>query len=311
MDELIEPLCVSALNTPGTEASASVFLRVMQDALFGRGHPGFGASDLLMPRTDLSQLFPQAATEWLASRHGDRVEVHLSTRVQGLRVDTQGWQLDGAGATWFDHVIWATGACPCRASHGPRSHAGRPARFRPEKPCRAGPTPPAALPHAAITTVYAHAARRAASAPHDSPCGPMPDAHTAPAQFVFDRGLLSPQDPTQQGLLAFVVSASDGDREDLQRRVLQQASDQLGLQTLRALQTVVEKRATFACTPGLRRPGMAIAPGLWAAGDFVDGPYPPPWKAPCAAAWRQPRPPASRRPATPLSACSQSFSPAV
>jgi hypothetical protein len=35
-----------------------------------------------------------------------------------------------------------------------------------------------------------------------------------------------------------------------------------------------ERRATFACTPGLRRPSAAIAPGLWAAGDHVDGPYP-------------------------------------
>jgi len=35
MAELIEPLCVSALNTPSARASAQVFLRVMQDALFG------------------------------------------------------------------------------------------------------------------------------------------------------------------------------------------------------------------------------------------------------------------------------------
>ena len=40
------------------------------------------------------------------------------------------------------------------------------------------------------------------------------------------------------------------------------------------VQTVVEKRATFACTPGLRRPGMAIAPGLLACGEYVAGPYP-------------------------------------
>jgi hydroxysqualene dehydroxylase len=26
--------------------------------------------------------------------------------------------------------------------------------------------------------------------------------------------------------------------------------------------------------PGLRRPPMAIAPGLWACGDYVEGPYP-------------------------------------
>ncbi len=47
--------------------------------------------------------------------------------------------------------------------------------------------------------------------------------------------------------------------------------DERGLQPLL---TVVEKRATFACTPGARRPGMAIAPGLWACGDYVEGPYP-------------------------------------
>jgi len=35
-----------------------------------------------------------------------------------------------------------------------------------------------------------------------------------------------------------------------------------------------DKRATFRCTPGLRRPPAAIAAGLWAAGDYVAGPYP-------------------------------------
>jgi predicted NAD/FAD-dependent oxidoreductase len=37
---------------------------------------------------------------------------------------------------------------------------------------------------------------------------------------------------------------------------------------------VVEKRATFACTPSLPRPPQAIAPGLFACGDYVEGPYP-------------------------------------
>ena len=40
------------------------------------------------------------------------------------------------------------------------------------------------------------------------------------------------------------------------------------------IKTVVEKRATFACTPGLRRPALQIAPGLLACGDYVEGPYP-------------------------------------
>ena len=52
-----------------------------------------------------------------------------------------------------------------------------------------------------------------------------------------------------------------------------QAKKHLGL-TLQAVQTVVEKRATFACTPALTRPPMRIAPGLLSCGDYVDGPYP-------------------------------------
>ena len=91
----------------------------------------------------------------------------------------------------------------------------------------------------------------------------------APAQFVFDRGQLG----GPQGLLAFVISASRGDRDDLQDQVLTQARDQLGL-NLQAIQTVIEKRATFACTPGLQRPPTRVAPGLLACGDYIEGPYP-------------------------------------
>ena len=40
------------------------------------------------------------------------------------------------------------------------------------------------------------------------------------------------------------------------------------------LHVAAERRATFACTPGLQRPQMAVAPGLLAAGDYVAGPYP-------------------------------------
>jgi len=56
--------------------------------------------------------------------------------------------------------------------------------------------------------------------------------------------------------------------------VLAQARQQLGWTTIRPLRTIVERRATFACVPGLQRPPMRIADGLWACGDYVDGPYP-------------------------------------
>jgi hypothetical protein len=96
----------------------------------------------------------------------------------------------------------------------------------------------------------------------------------APAQFVFDRGQLG----GPQGVLAFVVSASQGSREELQTQVLAQAHIQLeeflNGQTLTALQTVVEKQATFSCTPRLVRPPQRVAPGFLACGDYIYAPFP-------------------------------------
>ena len=58
---------------------------------------------------------------------------------------------------------------------------------------------------------------------------------------------------------------------------LKQANAELG-RFLRAplavVRTIIEKRATFACTPGLVRPPMDVAPGLLACGDYLAGPYP-------------------------------------
>ena len=64
-DELIDPLCVAALNTPAAQASASVFLRVLHDALFS----GPGSSDLLLPRRPLSELLAEPAQACLLG-HG-------------------------------------------------------------------------------------------------------------------------------------------------------------------------------------------------------------------------------------------------
>jgi hypothetical protein len=73
--------------------------------------------------------------------------------------------------------------------------------------------------------------------------------------------------------LAFVVSASTDNAARLSAAVVQQAQTQLGL-AIQPIQTIVEKRATFACTPQVQRPPMAVAPGLVRAGDQVQGPYP-------------------------------------
>mgnify|MGYP000530026561 CR=1 FL=1 len=250
--ELIEPLCVSALNTPPGQASAQVFLRVLRDALFGVQ----GGSRLLLPRVDLSALFPDAAASWVQEHGG---QLRLGQRVGTLQPHGTQWLVQGEP---FDAVILATTAphaalilnASVKEAAAPVTESVR----RWIDSCLA-------LQYEAITTVYAWA-----------PQATLTEAMLAlrssaqfPAQFVFDRGQLG----GPAGLLAFVVSAAQGERVTLQAQVLAQAKTQLGLD-LQAIQTVVEKRATFACTPGLQRPLPFIAPGLLACGDYVAGPYP-------------------------------------
>ena len=255
MDTFIEPLCVSALNTPAAQASGAVFLRVLHDALFG----GPGSSNLLLPWVDLGALFPQAASRWL-QEHGHAV--HTGQRVRSLAHDAQApagrWVADGKA---FDRVILAISASDAARSvvewsqHAPDSIASS---------LRSWAASAQALHHEAITSVYAQAANGLSR-----PMLALPAAPRHPAQFVFDRGRIG----GPHGLLAFVVSASTGEREALQEQVVAQAQEQLGLR-IQPLRTITEKRATFACTPGLRRPAMRIAPGLLACGDYIEGPYP-------------------------------------
>ena len=253
---LVEPLCVSALNTPAERACAQVFLRVMQDALFSQP----GGADLLLPRTDLSALLPDAALAWLTERGP---APRLGARVQALTRSATGWQLSASGSADldnteenFDAVLLA-----CPPPEAARLATGTMADWAAQA---------AGLQHEPIATVYARVV------PGESAANKLPQpmlalhcSADAPAQFVFDRGQLG----GPAGLLAFVVSASVGDKALLSAQVLAQGQAQLGLQ-FELVQTIVEKRATFACTPGLLRPAAQIAPGLLACGDYVAGPYP-------------------------------------
>jgi len=89
---LWRPLCVSALNTPPELASASVFLAVLRDTLGASA----AASDLVLPRVDLSRLFPEPAVQFVRAHGG---EVRLQSPVKDL----------GALRQEFGHLIIAVG----------------------------------------------------------------------------------------------------------------------------------------------------------------------------------------------------------
>ena len=262
--DLIDPLCVAALNTPAEAASASVFLRVLKDALFSGAHfsgvdfsgahfSGAGSADLLLPRSDLSQLLPDPALRWLAQAGA---VVRSGHRVQAIDAGAAGWQVDGET---FDHVVLA--ATATEAARLAEPHAADWARTA------------RAMRYEPIVTVYL----RSAGARLPEPMLALRAGASAPAQFVFDRGQLG----GPPGLLAFVVSGAAEWVARGQQAVLdatfEQAHTALGAHLGAALETVqvlVDKRATFACTPGLARPAAFIAKGLHAAGDYVAGPYP-------------------------------------
>ncbi len=251
MRDLIEPLCVAALNTPAREASAAVWLRVLRDALFG----GRGSSDLLLPRSGLDALLPQPGRRWLEAQG---VPVRLGRRVQRLEpVGGGGWRVDGEA---FDAVLLA-----CTATEAAR--LARP--VAPGWSALAG-----ALRYEPIVTVYL----RDAWPPSPLPMLALRSGADAPAQFAFDLARLG----GPAGVSAWVVSGAaeplaEG-LEALAQVICRQAATLQGAPAARPPPTLVhaaaERRATFRCTPALRRPPAAIAPGLWAAGDYVAGPYP-------------------------------------
>ena len=250
---LIEPLCIAALNTEMQRASGQVFLRVLRDALFG----GPGSADLLIPTVPLSALLPEPALRWLAQA-GARYR--LGHRVMALQPASKepstGWLVDGEA---FDAVVLA-----CSSVEAARLAL-------PQNPAWAAQA--TALRHEPIVTVWLHDPKLRLSQPMVA----LATGTRAPAQFAFDLGQLGLAPQT----LAFVVSGAgpwvDEGLTSTADAVIAQARRQFPgsfVQDQPLRHVAAERRATFACTPGLQRPAMHIAPGLLAAGDYMHGPYP-------------------------------------
>lgn len=256
------PLCIAALNTPPDSASAQVFLNVLKDSLGARR----AASDMLIPRVDLSALFPQHAAVFIEQRSG---EVRCGASVKQIRREAAEWKLEysqaadvPADSAHFDAVVVATSATQAASLLNGLIDTEN----------------ISALCHEPITTCYM---QYPANLRLPGPLFALADDAEARewGQFVFDRGWLNDK---QAGLLAVVVSASSEaialGHEALSSAVAAQLARvfrQPALSTPEWSQVITEKRATFACTPALSRPGNATTlPGLAIAGDYTASDYP-------------------------------------
>ncbi|MDQ2823768.1 MAG: hydroxysqualene dehydroxylase HpnE [Pseudomonadota bacterium] len=251
------PLCLAALNTPLEQASAQVFLAVLRDSLGARR----AASDMLLPRVDMGTLLPVAAAKYV-ERHGGTVR--LGSKVTRLHRGER-WIIDASDSDsdTFDAVVLAT---PASTTAQLLEAVGG---------ADATVAQLTALTYEPIVTCYLQY-DKAVRLP--LPFYALLDDAAAGhwGQFVFDRGQL---DASQAGLLSVVISAAADavtmDRAALAEAIAQQLTQLFSLPAPSWTQVIAEKRATFACTPGLLRPGNDIGvPGLALAGDYTASDYP-------------------------------------
>lgn len=100
---LWEPLCIAALNTLPSIASARVFVEVLRRAFTGNSH----ASDLIIPRVDLSQLLPEPAIAEVANLGG---KIQLASPVLSVTPTSSTVKIAVRDEVHeFDQVVVATG----------------------------------------------------------------------------------------------------------------------------------------------------------------------------------------------------------
>jgi squalene-associated FAD-dependent desaturase len=267
---LWRPLCVAALNTPPQRASALVFLAVLRDSLGARR----GASDMLLPRIDLSALLPQAAADFIVDA-GGAVETGAAVKRIERASDNANWLLHFGHAGDADNV-----QRPVRAALAADRIviATAPEQAAALLNDLSDTSALAALRYEPITTCYLqYAPRTRLPRPFYALLDNTGDATWG--QYIFDRGQL---DAAQDGLLAVVVSSSaeaiESGAAALGESIATQLSAAFKLPALAAplwSKVITEKRATFSCTPDLRRPAQRTdADGIVLAGDYTAGDYP-------------------------------------
>lgn len=227
------PLCVSALNTPPAQASANVFLAVLRDTLAGAA----AASDLILPRVDLSKLFPEPAAAWLQARGA---EIRCATTVREL----------GTLRAEYSATIVAVG----------------PHQLNGLLPDLAGE-----FDYQPITTCYLQYDENT-RLPF-----PMLGLADGLVQWVFDRGALAGESGRLAAVISAQGEHQRMSQEELAQACHRELAAALeDLPEPKWSRVIAEKRATIAVPPGLQRPAIETPlPGVFLAGDYTDPEYPP------------------------------------
>ena len=249
---LWNPLCVAALNTRPDQASARVFLRVLRDSF----SPARNDCDLLLPRTDLTTLFPEPAAAYVEARGG---LIRTGCRVTAINCRNDGFNVTAGGLSHaFSHVI-----CALPPHQANTFLIGVPALAQIAKTIERFSFQP-------IYSVYLHYPRSIRLP------APMLGFDSALLHWAFDREFLC----GQTGLIAVVISA-EGPHQKLGHDALaclvhQELQQQIGLMPEPSWhQVIAEKRATFSCTAGLERPPQATPlKDFFLAGDYTENDYP-------------------------------------
>jgi hydroxysqualene dehydroxylase len=225
------PLCVSALNTPLDQASTNAFLAALRDTLAADGD----ASDFLLPRVDLSRLFPEPAADFIRARGG---EVRCGSTIRDL----------ASLKNEFPKVIVAVGPHQLKAL---LPEAAADFTYQPIYTCY---------------LQYPESTRLGF---------PMLGMADGLVQWVFDRGALLGENGRLACVISAQGDHQQMSQDEVANtchRELAQAK--LVAQEPVWTRVIAEKRATITCAPGLRRPKLATH-GIILAGDYTEAEYPP------------------------------------
>ena len=239
------PICLGIMNTDIHQASAKNFFNAIHQAFFISNKN----SDFLLPKTDLSSIFPDTATNWLQAHN---VKFINNFRIKSVNIE----QYRVVSLSSNKHTIESGTvvlAIPPNAA----------AKILPRELAQSLQL----FTYAPIYTIYLRY-------PHalNLP-SPMIGMIGTCAQWIFDRHY-----DKHQGLLAVVISGHGEHEklsfEELAEKVTHEVASFFPAWKQPTYSRVLrEKRATFVATPGindLRHTNKTDIEGLWLAGDHTD-----------------------------------------